>query len=74
MPRYIVSPVAQRDIESILAWTHERFGLQGRLRYEALLVRTILDVADDPERIGSQTRPESPLPHERTIFTTAETA
>ena len=58
MPRYIVSPAAQRDIESILAWTHERFGLQGRLRYEALLVRTILDVADDPERIGSQTRPE----------------
>ncbi len=58
MPRYVVSPAAERDIESILAWTHERFGASGRLRYEALLVRAILDVADDPERIGSRSRPE----------------
>lgn len=58
MPRYVISPAAERDVESILAWTHEHFGLQGRLRYEALLVRAIRDVADDPERPGSQTRPE----------------
>lgn len=58
MARYLISPAAERDIESILAWTHERFGLQGRLRYEALLVRAILDVADDPRRTGSHTRPE----------------
>ena len=58
MPRYVVSPAAERDIESILAWTHERFGASGRLRYEALLVRAILDVADDPERIGCRNRPE----------------
>jgi toxin ParE1/3/4 len=65
MPRYIVSPAAERDIESILAWTHERFGLQGRLRYEALLVRAILDVADNAERAGSQERPEI-IPDART--------
>ncbi len=58
MPRLVVSPTAQRDIESILVWTHEHFGLQGRLRYEALLVRAILDVAADPGRTGSHTRPE----------------
>ncbi len=58
MARYVISPAAERDIESILAWTHEQFGREGRLRYEALIVRAILDVADDPERAGSHTRPE----------------
>jgi toxin ParE1/3/4 len=58
MARLFVSPPAERDIESILAWTHEAFGAAGRLRYEALLVRAILDVADDPERAGSRSRPE----------------
>ena len=32
--------------------------MQARLRYEALLARAILDVADDPDRVGSYTRPE----------------
>jgi toxin ParE1/3/4 len=58
MSRYVLSPAALRDIESILAWTHEQFGVSGRLRYEALLVQAILDVADDAERAGSQKRPE----------------
>jgi toxin ParE1/3/4 len=58
MPRFVISPAAERDIESILAWTHEQFGASGRRRYEALLVRAILDVADDAERAGSQNRPE----------------
>ncbi|MGA2035053.1 MAG: type II toxin-antitoxin system RelE/ParE family toxin [Thermoguttaceae bacterium] len=58
MPHYVISPAAERDIQSILAWTDERFGLQGRLRYETLLVRAIVDVADDPQRTGSQTRLE----------------
>jgi toxin ParE1/3/4 len=58
MSRYVISPAAERDIESILAWTHGQFGASGRLRYEALLVRAILDVADDPERAGSHSRPE----------------
>jgi toxin ParE1/3/4 len=58
MPRCVISPAAERDIKSILAWTHEQFGEEGRLRYEALLVRAILDVAAEPNRTGSQTRPE----------------
>ncbi|NUQ61455.1 MAG: type II toxin-antitoxin system RelE/ParE family toxin [Pirellulales bacterium] len=58
MARYVISPAAERDMESILAWSEGRFGVQGRLRYEALLVQGILDVADDPQRPGSHTRSE----------------
>lgn len=58
MPRFVISPAAERDIRSILEWTQERFGEQARLRYEALLVRAILDVAEDSGRTGCQTRPE----------------
>lgn len=58
MPRYVLSPAAERDIEQILEWTHEQFGKQARLRYEALLVRSIQDVVDNPGRTGSCTRPE----------------
>ena len=58
MAHYVISPAADRDIQSILAVTQEQFGTRGRLRYEALLVRAILDVAEDPQRTGSQTRAE----------------
>jgi len=58
MAHFVVSPVAQLDIETILIRSHEQFGAQARLRYEALLTRAILDLADNPERIGSRTRPE----------------
>ena len=58
MPRYLLSPAAEQDIASILAWTHENFGQPARLRYEALLVRAILDVAETPDRAGSHNRPE----------------
>jgi toxin ParE1/3/4 len=54
----ILSPAAEQDIESILIWTHERFGEKVRLRYEALLIRAILDVAQSPDRVGSVARPE----------------
>ena len=53
-----IAPAAERDIESILAWTHEHFGERARLRYEALLSQAIADVADDPDRAGSDLRPE----------------
>jgi toxin ParE1/3/4 len=58
MRLYRVSPQAERDIEAILAWTHEEFGAKARVRYEALLIRAMLDVAESPERAGSQDRPE----------------
>jgi toxin ParE1/3/4 len=58
MPQYILAPAADRDIASMLAWTHQQFGEQARLRYEALIVRAIVDVAERPERGGSSARPE----------------
>jgi toxin ParE1/3/4 len=51
-----LAPAAERDIESILLWTQERFGEQARLRYEKLLSQAILDIAEDPERLGAQRR------------------
>jgi toxin ParE1/3/4 len=58
MSHFIFAPAAERDIEEILAWSHEQFGEQARLRYEALLVRAVRDVVEDPNRAGSHTRPE----------------
>ena len=58
MRRYILAPAAERDIEQVLAWTHEQFGQRARLRYEALLVRAVSDVVEDPNRAGSHKRPE----------------
>ena len=58
MPRFILAPAAERDIEQILAWSHEQFGELARLRYEELLVCAIQDVVADPERAGSHHRPE----------------
>ena len=53
-----LAPSAERDIENILAWSHERFGAEARKRYEKLIVRALLDLVDDPERLGSNRRPE----------------
>ncbi len=58
MARFVLSPAAEQDILSILAWTHQQFGENARLRYEALLGQAILDVAEDPERIGVIRREE----------------
>lgn len=58
MRPYRVSPRAEQDIEAIFAWTHEEFGEKARVRYEALLIRAMLDVAASPERAGSQDRPD----------------
>ena len=58
MPDYRFSPRAETDIAAILEWTHENFGEKARVRYEALLVRAIRDVAEAPERAGSRARPE----------------
>jgi toxin ParE1/3/4 len=58
MPRYLIAPAAVEDIESILIFTDAQFGERARLRYEALLVRAIIDVADEPDRVGSSSRPE----------------
>ena len=58
MASFTLSVVAERDIVSILTWTHEHFGEQARLRYEALLVQAMIDVAENPRCHGSEARDE----------------
>jgi toxin ParE1/3/4 len=58
MTRYRVSSAAQDDIVDILDWTYEQFGDAARLRYEALLVTALRDIAEQPRRPGSIIRPE----------------
>lgn len=58
MQRVLLGPVAEEDIVKILAWSHEHFGEQARLRYEALLTQAIVDLAENPERAGSISREE----------------
>ncbi len=58
MLHFTLSPAAEDDLSSILAWTHQRFGERARLRYEALLVQAMVDVAEDPLRPGCITRDE----------------
>jgi toxin ParE1/3/4 len=58
MAHYTLSRAAERDIASILTWTHDHFGESARRRYEELIVQAIIDVADDPERPGSAARNE----------------
>ena len=58
MFRVVLAPAAEDDIVKILAWSHEHFGEQARLRYEALLTQAIVDMAEDPERAGRLSREE----------------
>lgn len=58
MARFTLSVAAERDIVSILTWTHEHFGEQARLRYEALLVQAMIDIAENPHCPGSEARDE----------------
>ena len=58
MLRYRLSAAAQADVVEILAWSQEQFGQSARLRYEALLVTALRDIAEQPERAGSIARPE----------------
>src|SRR5689334_23005634 len=56
--RYRLSESAQADVTGILAWTHEQFGEAARLRNESLIVAALRDVATQPDRPGSMSRPE----------------
>ena len=58
MLRLVIAPAAEEDIVKILAWSHEHFGDQARLRYEALLTQAIVDIAENPDRVGSVSREE----------------
>ncbi|MCU0716827.1 MAG: type II toxin-antitoxin system RelE/ParE family toxin [Pirellula sp.] len=58
MPHVVLADAANEDIVSILEWTHENFGEQARLRYEALLTQAIIDIAKSPDRPGCVAREE----------------
>lgn len=59
-PRYQVrvNNQARRDISGILKWSRDAFGERAALRYEALIAQALTDLGSDPDRLGSQTRPD----------------
>jgi toxin ParE1/3/4 len=58
MVAYRISRSAQADIVDLLAWTESNFGEIARLRYEQLLAMGLRDIAADPGRINSISRPD----------------
>lgn len=58
MARYRLSHAAQQDIVAILEWSHEQFGEEARIRYEALIAAAIRDAAARSNYVGHKPRPE----------------
>lgn len=58
MARYRLTHAAQADIVSILAWLHEQFGQEARMRYEALIPAAIQNAATRSDEVGRSSRPE----------------
>jgi toxin ParE1/3/4 len=58
MALYRLTESAEADIVDILAWSETQFGSTARIRYERLIITALIDVATDPARPGSLTRPE----------------
>jgi toxin ParE1/3/4 len=56
--QYRLTDEARRDIIVILAWSEERHGEKGRLRYDRLIKTALRDLAADPDRRGARERPE----------------
>lgn len=57
---------AQRDIKAILNWTRKEFGQNAVARYQALIQQAVRDIGIDPERPGSQQRPDVMIEGART--------
>lgn len=58
MNRHRLSRLARADIVDTLAWSAENFGDAARHRYRELLKAGFRDIAADPLRAGSRSRPE----------------
>jgi toxin ParE1/3/4 len=58
MPDYGLARAAREDIVALLAYTQANFGQVARVRYLRLIETALLDIAEDPDRIGSVARPE----------------
>jgi toxin ParE1/3/4 len=65
-----VAGPARRDIKAILKRSFREFGEAAARRYEALILQALRDLADDPERPGSQERPEIMVKGARTYHLT----
>lgn len=52
----VLSAAAQQDIAHILEWTQEAFGDAGRTRYEKLISTALIDLRNDPARVGVRPR------------------
>jgi toxin ParE1/3/4 len=50
----VVTSPARRDLTSILGWSRTNFGLDGALRYEALIDQALGDLEADPVRPGAR--------------------
>lgn len=58
MAIFRLSAAAEADIVRILGYSQDQFGKLARLRYEALIVASLRDLAADPMRPASADRPE----------------
>lgn len=58
MWRLRLSPVAEQDMEDILAHSEANFGKVARLRYAALLEAGLSEIASDPDRPAVRRRDE----------------
>lgn len=56
MARFRLARPAQLDLASILATSAERWGIDGRQRYAALLADAMRQVADEPKGLLTKTR------------------
>ncbi len=58
MARHRLTHAAEADVAEIAVWSQARFGDGARRRYVALIAAAVLDVADDPDRVGHSPLPE----------------
>jgi toxin ParE1/3/4 len=56
--RVVLAPSARSDIREALKWSRERFGERAAVRYRDLVKQALRDIVADPERPGSQERPD----------------
>ena len=53
-----LAPAARRDVREVLRWSELKFGESAAARYRALIKQAVRDIGADPERPGSNARPE----------------
>ncbi len=51
-------PDFRRDIQEVVAWSEERFGIRAADRYGVLIRQALRDVLEEPSRAGAKARPD----------------